>query len=87
MFRIVLSSFISLSSPPSLARRLLPRNHPPLRVGIVGLVHGHVHGFLGQSHHSPEIEIVGVAEPDELLSQPPPDTASKTRRCSLTSKT
>ena len=22
-------------------------SHPPLRVGIVGLVHGHVHGFLG----------------------------------------
>ena len=22
--------------------------HPPLRVGIVGLVHGHVHGFLGR---------------------------------------
>lgn len=44
--------------------------HPPLRVGIVGLVHGHVHGFLGQSLHSPEIEIVGVAEPDSrLLSQ------------------
>jgi hypothetical protein len=21
-------------------------SHPPLRVGIVGLVHGHVHGFL-----------------------------------------
>ena len=36
----------------------------PLRVGIVGLVHGHVHGFLAQSRHSPEIEIVGVAEPD-----------------------
>ena len=42
----------------------------PLRVGIVGLVHGHVHGFLAQSRHSPEIEIVGVAEPDaRLLSQ------------------
>ena len=42
----------------------------PLRVGIVGLVHGHVHGFLAQSRHSPEIEIVGVAEPDaKLLSQ------------------
>jgi len=39
----------------------------PLRVGIVGLVHGHVHGFLGQSLHSPEIEIVGVAEPDARL--------------------
>jgi predicted dehydrogenase len=43
---------------------------PPLRVGIVGLVHGHVHGFLDQSRHSSEIEIVGVAEPDaNLLSQ------------------
>src|SRR5580704_19634608 len=41
--------------------------HPPLRIGIVGLVHGHVHGFLGQSLHSPEIEIVGVAEPDRQL--------------------
>jgi len=43
---------------------------PPLRVGIVGLVHGHVHGFLDQSRHSSEIEIVGIAEPDrQLLSQ------------------
>ena len=43
---------------------------PPLRVGIVGLVHGHVHGFLAQSRHSSEIEIVAVAEPDaRLLSQ------------------
>src|SRR6202035_5026336 len=43
---------------------------PPLRVGIVGLVHGHVHGFLDQSRRSPETEIVGVAEPDaQLLSQ------------------
>src|SRR6202166_1068719 len=42
----------------------------PLRVAIVGLVHGHVHGFLDQSRHSHEIEIVGVAEPDaHLLSQ------------------
>ena len=43
---------------------------PPLRVGIVGLVHGHVHGFLDQSLHSPEIQVVGVAEPDAgLLAQ------------------
>jgi len=41
--------------------------HPPLRVGIVGLVHGHVHGFLDQSRKSAEIEIVGVAEPDQSL--------------------
>ena len=44
--------------------------HAPLRVGIVGLVHGHVHGFLDHSRHSPEIEIVGIAESDrQLLSQ------------------
>ena len=41
--------------------------HPALRVGIVGLVHGHVYGFLDQSRHSPEIEIVGIAEPDQQL--------------------
>jgi len=43
------------------------QTHPPLRVGIVGLVHGHVHGFLERYRHSPEIEIVGVAEPDQQL--------------------
>lgn len=46
------------------------QSRPPLRVAIVGLVHGHVHGFLSQYRHSPEIEIVGVTEPDrELLSK------------------
>jgi predicted dehydrogenase len=57
------ASLCSSQAAPALAQ-------PPLRVAIVGLVHGHVHGFLGQSRHSPEIEIVGVAEPDQkLLSQ------------------
>ncbi len=43
---------------------------PPLRVAIIGLVHGHVHGFLGQWRHSPLIDIVSVVEPDQrLLSQ------------------
>jgi glucose-fructose oxidoreductase len=41
--------------------------HAPLRVGIVGLVHGHVYGFLDQSRNSPEISIVGIAEPDRQL--------------------
>src|SRR5256885_13489965 len=39
----------------------------PLRVGIVGLVHGHVHGFLQQSLQSSEISIVAVVEPDKQL--------------------
>jgi len=50
-----------------MAYALTPQSHPPLRVAIVGLVHGHVHGFLAQYQHSPEIEIVAVMEPDARL--------------------
>lgn len=41
----------------------------PLRVGIAGLVHGHVGGFLLQNLHRPDIRIVGVAEPDKKLAE------------------
>lgn len=48
---------------------LAAQSPAPLRVGIVGLVHGHVHGFLEESRNSPQLEIVGIAEPDgQLLS-------------------
>jgi predicted dehydrogenase len=40
----------------------------PLRVGIAGLVHGHVGGFLQQNLHRPDIQIVGVAEADTKLA-------------------
>jgi len=68
MFRIITvliaASFVI---PCSLATAQAP---VPLRVGIVGLVHGHVHGFLQQSLHSSEIAIVAVVEPDrQLLAQ------------------
>jgi predicted dehydrogenase len=49
------------------ASTFLGQSAVPLRVGIVGLVHGHVHGFLGQWRHSPQIDIVGIAEPDRHL--------------------
>jgi glucose-fructose oxidoreductase len=46
------------------------QSKPPLRVGIIGLVHGHVHGFFQNSAKSPAIQIVGIAEPDaQLLSR------------------
>lgn len=45
-----------------------PENRPPLKVGIVGPVHGHIRGFLEHSLHDPQIEIVGIAEPDRALS-------------------
>jgi glucose-fructose oxidoreductase len=40
----------------------------PLRVVIVGLVHGHVEGFFQQSLHNPQIEIVGIVEPNAQLA-------------------
>jgi predicted dehydrogenase len=38
-----------------------------LRVGIVGLVHGHVDGFFHDSLHNPEIRIAGIAESNQPL--------------------
>src|SRR4030081_2974015 len=43
-------------------------NCAPLKVAIVGLVHGHVHGFIQQSLHSSEIKIVAIVEPDQKLA-------------------
>ena len=40
----------------------------PLRVGIAGLVHGHVGGFLQQNQHRTDIQIVGIAEADAKLA-------------------
>jgi glucose-fructose oxidoreductase len=44
------------------------KNIAPLRVVIVGLVHGHVEGFFQQSLHNPEIEIVGIVEQNAQLA-------------------
>ena len=40
---------------------------PPLRVAIVGLVHGHVHGFFHQNLHRTDIEIVGISDPSQAV--------------------
>jgi predicted dehydrogenase len=40
---------------------------PPLRLGIAGLVHGHVSGFLRGAVKRPDVELVGVFEPDAAL--------------------
>jgi predicted dehydrogenase len=41
---------------------------PPLRVGVVGLVHTHVHWILGREKRG-DIEIVGIVEPNRELAQ------------------
>jgi predicted dehydrogenase len=39
----------------------------PLRVAIAGLVHDHVEGFFSNAAHRPEIQIVGISDPDRRL--------------------
>lgn len=39
----------------------------PLRVAVVGLVHGHVEGFLKALPDHPNVQLVGIAEPDAAL--------------------
>ncbi|HEX5653252.1 MAG TPA: Gfo/Idh/MocA family oxidoreductase [Chitinophagaceae bacterium] len=40
----------------------------PLRIGIIGLVHTHVHWILGRENKG-DIEIVGIAEPNRQLAE------------------
>lgn len=39
----------------------------PLRVAIVGLVHGHVEGFIRAFPQHPNVQLVGISEPDAAL--------------------
>ncbi|MGB7283518.1 MAG: Gfo/Idh/MocA family oxidoreductase [Candidatus Acidiferrum sp.] len=67
-----LSTFLHAIAVAFLAASALPAqtasSTAPLRVGIAGLVHGHVGGFLQQNLHRPDLQIVGVAEPDSKLA-------------------
>jgi predicted dehydrogenase len=47
----------------------LAQTPPPIRVAIVGLVHGHVQGFLHNLPSHPQITLVGISEPDATLRQ------------------
>ncbi|MGA2170857.1 MAG: Gfo/Idh/MocA family oxidoreductase [Terracidiphilus sp.] len=44
-----------------------PAQPAPLRVAIVGLVHGHVEGFLSALPQHRDVELVGIAESDPAL--------------------
>jgi glucose-fructose oxidoreductase len=41
----------------------------PLRVAIIGLVHGHVASFLGPALKRSDLQIVAIAEPDQQLAR------------------
>ena len=57
---LVVAMLVAPSSSPAQA---------PIRVAIVGLVHGHVQGFLSSLPAHPELQLVGVTDPDAALRQ------------------
>jgi predicted dehydrogenase len=66
---------LAIAMLPVLAFAAQPPSSTPLRVGIIGLVHGHVAGFLkgsalvpaGGALHRSDVQIVGIVEPDRQL--------------------
>lgn len=59
LFLLVLMVSFSVGNTQMAAR--------PLRIGIAGLTHDHVHGLLGRAKNG-DIEIVGIAEPNRELA-------------------
>jgi predicted dehydrogenase len=61
----VITLFLLLRLPATFAQS---QSDAPLRVVVAGLVHGHAQGFFEHYQHRPDLEIVGVAEPDQKLA-------------------
>ncbi|MGH7243926.1 MAG: Gfo/Idh/MocA family protein [Phycisphaerales bacterium] len=59
-------STAAISAPPDGAVRHSTQTGP-LRIGIVGLVHGHVEGLLWQASQRDDLKIVGIYEPNAAL--------------------
>ena len=66
LFAIFLAGFFIMTVP--MAQAQSASETQPLRVAIAGLVHGHVAGFFERSLQRPEIQLVGIAEPDQQLA-------------------
>ncbi len=68
-FFSLLISFALLPGSYAQASAVDPVPTAPLRVVILGMVHGHVEGFLSSSLHRSDIQIVGISEPDQTVAQ------------------
>ncbi len=67
-----ISLFILLSASLLVQPAVAQTQKKPLRVGVVGLVHTHVHGILAKAFRQTDqadIAIVGIAEPNHALAE------------------
>lgn len=60
---VVLAAF----AVPAFAQTAVKKDDKPLRVAVVGCVHGHVSGFFQANRKRADLDIVGVAESDQEL--------------------
>jgi predicted dehydrogenase len=58
---------------------------PPLRLGIAGLVHGHVHGFLERLSGRTDVQLVGIADAESALLEEYRERYGLTREQAYTS--
>lgn len=68
ILRFLLLAILMLQQTVSIIAQQGLSVNKPLRVGVVGLVHTHVHWILGRENRG-DIEMVGIAEPDRELAE------------------
>ena len=70
LFFLIFASLQFASIASSFGQARSDTNSPgaPLRAAVVGLVHGHAQGFFEQNLRRPDLQIVGVMEPDRQLA-------------------
>jgi predicted dehydrogenase len=68
IFRLLLLSAVFLVTSRAGAQGGAPRSAAPLRLGVVGLTHSHVHGLLGRKGPA-DIVIVGIVEKNRDLAR------------------
>jgi predicted dehydrogenase len=65
--RILLLGLL-VTTPCTMLSQTQQTQPAPLRVAVIGLVHGHVEGFLSSLPQHKNVELVGIADPDPALS-------------------
>jgi predicted dehydrogenase len=65
--RLLIAMAPPLAAALAAAQAAEPGSAGPLRLGIAGLTHSHVHGLLGRS--GTDVRIVGIAEPNRELAE------------------
>jgi predicted dehydrogenase len=66
---VVLALLCVLIPLPGAAQTASPTETKPLQLAIVGLVHGHVDGFLRTARNRKDVQIVGIFEPDVAIQR------------------